>query len=85
MRKYVPTNNKTTVKKKDWFNHKCRLALEKRNKTWNKARKRKDAHSREEYKKVRNQYVRIRREEERCYKKDIINKSKKEPKLFYRL
>ena len=32
----------------------------------------------------RNEYVKIRREEQRNYEKDIVNKCKEHPKLFYR-
>ena len=37
----------------------------------------------EEYKLAKNEYVRIR-EEEKIYKKDIVDKCKEEPKLFHR-
>ena len=33
----------------------------------------------------RNEYVRLRREEEKRYEKNIVDKYKEEPKLFYRL
>ena len=48
VRKYVPRKKKRRMKKEEWLEHKCRVALEKRNKAWDKARKRKDAGSREE-------------------------------------
>ena len=32
----------------------------------------------------RNEYVKIRREEQRNYEKNIVNKCKDHPKLFYR-
>ena len=38
----------------------------------------------EEYKLERNEYVRLRREEEKGYEKDIVDKCKEEQKLFYR-
>ena len=38
----------------------------------------------EDYKLERNEYVRVRREEEKRYEKDIVDKCKEEPKLFYR-
>ena len=30
-----------------------------------------------------NKYIRIRREEERVFEKDVVEKCEKEPKLFY--
>ena len=33
---------------------------------------------------ARNKYIRIRREEERNFGKDVVNKSKDKPKLFYK-
>ena len=38
----------------------------------------------EKYKQERNEYVRVRREEEKRYEKDTVDKWKEEPKLFYR-
>ena len=38
----------------------------------------------EEYKLERNEYVRVRRDKEKIYEKDIVDKCKEEPKLFYR-
>ena len=39
---------------------------------------------REQYKEARNEYIRIRREEERVFEKDVVEKCENEPKLFYR-
>ena len=40
--------------------------------------------TKEECKPARNEYVRVRREEEKSYEKDIVDKCKEEPKPFYR-
>ena len=40
--------------------------------------------TRNEYRRARNDYVKIRREEERSFEESIIDKCKEEPKLFYR-
>ena len=37
----------------------------------------------DEYKLERNDYLRVKREEENRYEKDIVDKSKEEPKQFY--
>ena len=82
--KYVPKFGKAVEKKNDWFNNKCMKAQKERNRAWDKVRKQYSKKAWENYKKARNEYVRVRREEERQYEKDIVSKSKKEPKLFYR-
>ena len=68
--------------KKEWFNGKCERAKKRRDEAW-RIMKRKPIQKRKEYKLERNEYVRVRREENR-YEKDIVDKCKEEPKLFYR-
>ena len=36
--------------------------------------------TKEEYKQARNEYVRVRRQEEKRYEKDVVDKCKEEPK-----
>ena len=71
--------------RKDWFNKRCESMKNKRDDAWRKYRKRMDTLSRNEYQRGRNNYVNIRREEERNFEKSIIDKCKEEPKLFYRI
>ena len=47
-------------------------------------KKRRNHRNKEDYKWARNEYVLVRREEEKGYEKDIVEKCKDEPKLFYR-
>ena len=47
-------------------------------------RNKKKTDTKEEYELARNEYLRLRRQEEKRYKKDIVDKSKEEPKLFKR-
>ena len=47
-------------------------------------KKRQTQENRNKYKLARNEYARIRREEEKKFEKDIVNKCKEEPKLFNR-
>ena len=49
--------------------------MEKMRKQWSEI-------NREEYRTARNEYVKIRREEERNFERDVVGKSK-EPKLFF--
>ena len=52
--------------------------------TWKRWRKQRAKSNREQYREARNDYVRMRREEEIQFEKDIVDKCKDEPKLFYR-
>ena len=55
-----------------------------RDKAWKKLKKQRNKIHREQYKEARNEYIRIRRGEERVFEKDVVEKCEKEPKLFYR-
>ena len=81
--KYVP-KYKIKKNKRAWFNAKCVEAKKKKEKAWRKMRKRWNETNREDYRTARNEYVKIRREEERNFEKDVVEKCKKEPKLFYK-
>ena len=54
-----------------------------RDEAWRRMKRKPIQERKEEYKLERNEYVRIRREEERRYEKDIVDKCKEELKLFY--
>ena len=47
------------------------------------AERKEEKKRKEQYKLVRNIYVRIRREEEKRYERDLVDKCKEEPKPFY--
>ncbi|XP_050692945.1 uncharacterized protein LOC126983856 [Eriocheir sinensis] len=70
--------------KKDWFNARCAKAKEKRDKAWSRLKRNKNQRNREDFKATRNEYVKVRKEEEKRYEKDIVEKCKEQPKLFYR-
>lgn len=57
-----------------WFNERCRLAKEKRDKMWRNLRRRRTNRTIEDYHRARNIYTQIRREEEANYEKDIVDK-----------
>ena len=82
--KYVPKVKPREKHIQEWFNKKCSEAKEGRDKAWKKWRKTKQPRRWQEYIKLRNDYVVIRREEKRNYEKNIIDKCKEQPKLFYR-
>ena len=82
--KYVPKLGERGKWKEDWFNKKCEKAKEVRDAAWKTWRKRGTSRTKEEYKTARNEYVRIRREEQKNFERDIIDRCKDEPKLFYR-
>ena len=72
------------IKKEDWYNARCKLARAEKEAAWNRWRKRGGQEKWEEFKVARNEYVRILREEERNYEKEVVHKCQNEPKLFYR-
>ncbi len=82
--KYLPFNKITKKGRKEWYNGECEKANKKRDEAWERLRRKLNNRNREEYKLARNEYVRVRREEERKYEKDIVDKCINEPKLFYR-
>ena len=82
--KYVPEYKVKEKGKKDWFNKRCATAKAKRDKAFKRLMKRPTQENKTEYKLERNEYVKIRREEEMKFEKDIVDKCKEEPKLFYR-
>ncbi len=71
------------IGRKEWYNGKCEEAKNKRDKALKGLRRKFDHRNREEYKLARNEYIRVIREERR-YEKDLADKCKNKPKLFYR-
>ena len=84
VKEFVPLYKVKEKKRNDWFNDRCEKAKRARDKAWDKLKKRRNENAQREYKTLRNEYVNIRREEERKYEKNIVEKCKEEPKLFYR-
>ena len=87
IRRYVPKIGQQKWKmerKNEWFNKQCKEAWEMKKRAWNKARKRRNSRTWKEYTEARNRYTTIRRDEQRKYEKNIVEKCKVEPKLFYR-
>lgn len=81
---YVPKLRHGVKYVKEWFNKKCEVVKEKRDKAWNRWRRTKHPRKWQEYIAERNSYVKLRRKEKIYYEKDIINKCKDQPKLFHR-
>ena len=81
---HVPMYKGTTIGKKEWFNKACVTAKRKRDEAWKKLKKNRTLANKENYKVARNVYSKVRRDEEEKYEKDIIDKCKEQPKLFYR-
>ena len=82
--KTVPVFKPRTKDKKVWFNERCRLAKEERDKKWRNLRRRRTDRTAEEYHRARNIYTEIRREEQANYEKNIVDKYESDPKLFYK-
>ena len=75
--KRVPSNHKK------WFNSKCVRARANKELLWIRYKRHPSNAALERYKEARNTYTRETRETVINFEKDIINKSEKEPKLFY--
>ena len=82
--KCVPKRKKEIEREKEWFNARCIKAKEKRDQAWEKARKRGNTHNWEKYRKLRNEYTKIRRQEAANFEKNVVGKVETDPKLFYR-
>ncbi len=60
--------------RKEWYNGECEKAKNKRDEEWKTLRRELNHRNGEEYKLTRNYYVKVRREEERKYENDIVDK-----------
>jgi len=84
VKKYVPKYKWREEQKQDWFNEKCFKAKEKRDRAWRIWKRNRNARNKENYTSLRNEYAKVRKEEEKKFEKDIVDKCKEHPKLFYR-
>ena len=84
VRRYVPKYRPKEVGQNDWFNARCTKAKEKRDEAWKRWKRNRNLRNKENFKIARNEYVKVRKEEERQYEKDIVEKCKDQPKLFYK-
>ena len=82
--KFVPKYKPREEGRKDWFNATCVKAKERRDAAWKRWKRNRSIINKESYRVARNEYVRVRKEEERKFEKDIVDKCKEHPKLFYR-
>ena len=69
--------------KKDWFNVRCVIAKKKRDEAWKKMKRNRDPRNKENFKLARNNCTEVKKEEEREYEKDVMEKCKEQPKLLY--
>lgn len=83
-KKFVPIRQHREVGKQDWFNDRCEKARTRKEDAWKRWRRKRRIKQWESYKRARNEYVLIRREERKKQEKDIIDKCKDQPRLFYR-
>ena len=67
-----------------WCNARCADAKRVKDRAWRKLKKQRNETNRERYNEARNEYVRIRREEQIAFEKDVVEKCGDEPKLFYK-
>ena len=83
VQKYVPLY-KVKKSKHSWYNARCQEAKREKDRAWKKLLKQRNEYNSENYKEARNEYIRIRREVERNFEKDVVEKCKEEPRLFYK-
>ena len=83
--KFIPKfkQGKSPQDHKKWFNARCEQARRNKELLWIRYSRHRSVAARTRYNEARNTYTRIRIEAQRNYEKDIIEKSKEEPKLFY--
>ena len=81
---YVPKGRKSCKMGREWYSGKCEKARTSKTKAWNRWRRIATENNWKEYVKARNECVRIMREEKHNYERNIMDKCKSDPKLFYR-
>ena len=83
--KFIPKTKQKRIRSnhKKWFNSRCVKARADKELLWKRYKRHPSAAALERYKEARNSYTRETRETIRNFEKDIIEKSEKEPKLFY--
>ena len=83
IRKCVPKRQVKKEARQVWYNRRCEQAKIERDHVWNRWRKSRKHNHWINYKDKRNEYVNIRKIERINYEKDIVEKCKDQPKLFY--
>merc|ERR1711972_1232526 len=83
--KFIPKTkaNREHRNHKKWFNQKCARARANKELLWIRYKRHPSDAALERYKEARNNYAKETRETIKNFEKDIIEKSEKEPKLFY--
>ena len=81
---YVPRYRPRKEGIKEWFNGRCAKAKEKRDDAWRKWKRYRNTRNKENFRKARNEYMKVRKEEERGFEKSIVEKCKEHPKLLHK-
>ena len=80
---FIPLKNRGIGRNTHWLDGRCLAARQKRDLLWNRLRRHHGEQAYKRYKRARNEYTQVRREAEIEYQRDLVNKCKEEPKLFY--
>ncbi len=72
----MPKKQTVIAGKKEWFNKRCEAVRRTKEDTWKKWRKSKRINLWNNYKQARNYYVKILRDDQRQFEKDIIDRYK---------
>ncbi len=83
MEKWVSKMKITQESKEEWYNKICAEAKEVKERAWNRWRRNKRSDIWNEFKRARNDYVSTIRNEKQNFQKNIVDKCKEQPKLFY--
>ena len=84
MEKYVPKGRVNCKTGNEWYNAVCEKARQGKINAWNRWRKMRTQARWKNYVDARNECVKIMRNEKLNYEKDIMDKCKSNPKLFFR-
>ena len=85
LEQFIPKFKQRTTRKnhKKWFNQRCARSKDHKDLMWIRYKRHGSDAARTRFNEARNIHTRIIREAEKNFEKDIIEKSEKEPKLFY--
>ncbi len=80
---YIPIAKDFPKAKNDWFGARCYQAKVERDKLWKRYRRHKSDEAYERYKIARNNYTKVRRQEEIDFERGVVMKSKDDPNILY--
>ena len=83
-KEYIPEFKEYEKPKKCWFNNRCELARDEKNRQWKRYLRHPSDPSLQRYKTARNKFTEIIRERQIEYEKNIVERGIEQPKIFYK-